>query len=72
MPPDNQRIARRKLIQIDGSISLDDLRIPPGNRLHVLTGDRKGQHSISINMQYRICFKWVNGNALDVEITDYH
>jgi proteic killer suppression protein len=51
---------------------LDDLRIPPGNRLEALTGDRLGQSSIRINKQYRICFRWVDGNAFDVEIVDYH
>ena len=71
-PVDIQRIARRKLIQIDGAVSLNDLKIPPGNRLHALSGDRKGQHSISINMQFRICFKWNDGHASDVEIVDYH
>lgn len=71
-PTDIQRTARRKLIQIDSSISLEDLKIPPGNRLHALSGDRKGEYSISINMQFRICFKWKGGNATDVEITDYH
>jgi proteic killer suppression protein len=71
-PIDIQRIARRKLIQLDGSTSINDLKIPPGNRLHALTGDRKGQYTISINMQFRICFTWNNGNASDVEIVDYH
>ena len=71
-PVDIQRIARRKLIQLDASTSVNDLKIPPGNRLHALSGDRKGQYSISINMQFRICFKWNNGNASDVEIVDYH
>jgi len=51
---------------------LDDLRIPPGNRLEALTGDRLGQYSIRINKQYRLCFRWVDGNAFDVEIVDYH
>ncbi|MBN2542453.1 type II toxin-antitoxin system RelE/ParE family toxin [bacterium] len=54
------------------SFSLIDLRIPPGNRLHALSGKRKGQYSISINDQWRICFRWKSGNAYDVEITDYH
>lgn len=67
-----QRTARRKLIQLDGVTSLIDLKIPPGNRLHPLSGDRKGQHSISINDQFRICFKWVSNNATEVEIVDYH
>ena len=51
---------------------LNDLRVPPGNRLEALTGTRSGQHSIRVNKQYRICFKWIDGNALDVEIVDYH
>lgn len=67
-----QRIMRRKLILLHSSVNLFDLRLPPGNRLHGLEGDRKGQHSVSINDQWRICFKWENGNAYDVEIVDYH
>lgn len=55
-----------------GRFALDDLRVPPGNRLHPLKGDRTGQHSISINDQWRICFRWRDGNAFDVEIADYH
>ena len=69
---DIQRIMRRKLIVLHGSISLQDLRLPPDNRLHALEGNRKGQHSIRINSQWRICFKWENGNAYDVEIVDCH
>lgn len=57
---------------IHSSINLNDLRVPPGNRLHQLSGDRKGQYSVSINDQWRICFKWHDGNTVDVEITDYH
>lgn len=57
---------------IHAAISLMDLQIPPGNRLHILSGKRKGQHSISINDQWRICFEWKDGNAHNVEITDYH
>jgi len=53
-------------------MGVDDLRVPPGNRLHVLEGDRKGQHSISVNDQWRICFRFVDGDAYDVEICDYH
>lgn len=69
---DIQRIALRKLIMIDNAASIDDLKVPPGNHLEPLTGDRKGQHSIRINDQYRICFK-VDGNDFkDVEIVDYH
>jgi proteic killer suppression protein len=65
------RQARRKLLLLDAAASLDDLRVPPGNRLEGLVGDRKGQHSIRINDQWRICFRWSDG-AHDVEIVDYH
>jgi len=65
-------IARKKLIILDAVTQLNDLQIPPGNRLEALKGDRKGQHSIRINDQWRICFKWKVGDAYDVEITDYH
>lgn len=64
--------ARRKLRVIDAAIRLDDLRRPPGNRLEALTGNRAGQHSIRVNDQWRLCFVWRNGDAYDVEITDYH
>ena len=73
MPPANlRRAALRKLQMLDGAATLEDLRVPPGNRLEALTGDRKGQHSIRINDQFRICFVWKDSNAFDVEITDYH
>ena len=62
----------RKLRQLDASLTLDDLRNPPGNRLEALKGDRKGQWSIRINDQWRICFRWNDGEARDVEIADYH
>jgi proteic killer suppression protein len=65
-------IALRKLDQIEASINLIDLRVPPGNRLEALKGDRVGQHSIRINDQYRICFIWKADGAHEVEITDYH
>ncbi len=71
-PPAIQRIAKRKLIMLHGAVNLSDLRIPPGNKLHALDGERKGQYSIRINDQWRICFKWENANAYDVEIVDYH
>jgi proteic killer suppression protein len=71
-PPGVQRPAKRKLLMIHAAISLKDLQVPPGNRLHALSGNRKGQHSISINDQWRICFEWKDGNAYNVEITDYH
>jgi proteic killer suppression protein len=66
------RIAQRKLLAIRIAIVLDDLAVPPGNRLEALKGERKGQHSIRINDQYRVCFTWKEGAAHDVEIVDYH
>ena len=69
---DVQRIALRKLRMLDAAASLDDLRIPPVNRLEKLKGDRAGQHSIRINQQWRLCFGWRAGDAYDVEIVDYH
>ena len=72
-PPDIQRIALRKLLLLDAATSVNDLRIPPGNRLEKLVGDRKGQYSIRINNQWRICFLWTDENNADrVEIVDYH
>lgn len=65
-------VATRKLAMLDAATTLEFLRSPPGNRLKVLTGDRKGQHSIRINDQWRICFVWLDGHAHDVEIVDYH
>jgi proteic killer suppression protein len=62
----------RKLLQLDAADRLDDLRIPPGNRLEALKGDRKGQHSIRVNDQWRVCFRWDDGDAYEVEIVDYH
>lgn len=70
-PPDIQRTARRKLLQLDAAIQLLDLRAPPGNRLESLKGERAGQYSIRINDQWRICFRWEAG-AHDVEVFDYH
>ena len=72
LPQDMQRIALRKLKILSRSINLNDLQVPPGNRLERLKGDRKGQHSIRINNQYRICFVWKDNDAYDVEIVDYH
>ncbi|MCU0724423.1 MAG: type II toxin-antitoxin system RelE/ParE family toxin [Planctomycetes bacterium] len=72
LPGDILRRARRKLEYVDLAVSLDDLRVPPGNRLHRLGGDRTGQHSIAVNDQWRICFRFVDGDAYDVEVTDYH
>ena len=72
LPPDIVRRARRKLEYIDLATRLDDLRVPPGNRLHKLERDRRGQHAIAINDQWRICFRFADGDAFDVEVTDYH
>jgi len=71
-PPDVASRAARKLEYVDLANRIDDLKVPPGNRLHRLGGDRKGQYSISINAQWRICFKFVDGDAFDVEVCDYH
>lgn len=65
-------VARRKLRQLEIAGRLDDLRVPPGNRLEALKGDRAGQHSIRVNDQFRVCFRWTNTGAEDVEIVDYH
>jgi len=65
-------VARRKLDRIEAALNLSDLRVPPGNRLEALKGDRAGQHSIGINDRFRICFAWRTDGAHDVEITDYH
>jgi toxin HigB-1 len=70
--PDLQRAANRKLLLLDAAETINDLRIPPGNRLELLQGDRNGQHSIRINDQWRICFVWTPAGPADVEITDYH
>jgi proteic killer suppression protein len=72
LPPDLVSRALRRLEYIDLAVSLDDLKVPPSNRLHTLKDDRSGQHSISINDQWRICSVFVDGDAYDVEITDYH
>ncbi len=72
LPHNIQRIAIRKLWMLDGAAAIGDLRVPPGNRLEALKGNRKLQHSIRINDQWRICFRWKEGHAYDVEITDYH
>jgi len=71
-PSNLHRIARRKLAILDAAERLEDLRIPPGNRLKKLSGDREGQYSIRINDQWRVCFRWSGGDAYDVEIADYH
>lgn len=67
-----QKVARRKLRQLQIAGRLEDLRVPPGNRLEALKGDRAGQYSIRVNDQYRICFRWTAAGAADVEIVDYH
>jgi proteic killer suppression protein len=72
VPNDVIRTGQRKLMQLHNARTLDDLRAPPGNRLEALSGDRKGQHSIRINDQWRVCFRWEAGDAWDVEIVDYH
>ncbi len=72
LPKDIQRTARRKLLYLDDAEDLQDLLAPPGNRLEKLKGDRTGQHSIRINDQWRICFKWSDNKAQNVEIVDYH
>jgi len=66
------KVVTRKLDQLDSVVKLDELKVPPGNRLESLSGNRKGQHSIRINDQYRVCFKWGESGPFDVEITDYH
>ena len=72
VPQDVLRIGNRKLLQLHNARSLNDLRAPPGNHLEKLSGGRKGQHSIRINDQWRVCFVWDGGDAFDVEIVDYH
>jgi proteic killer suppression protein len=72
LPTQIQRVARRKLLLLNPARRLDDMRAPPGNRLEALKGDRAGGHSIRINDQWRICFRWQGEDAFDVEIVDYH
>lgn len=72
LPANIQQVAYRKLRMLNNAASLTDLRSPPGNRLELLHGDRSAQHSIRINQQWRICFTWVDGDAWEVEIVDYH
>ena len=71
-PQDVQRRAQRKLMILNSATTINDLRIPPGNRLEALSGDRRGQHNIRVNEQWRICFVWSEGDAHQVEIVDYH
>jgi proteic killer suppression protein len=72
LPKEIQETARRKLKLIDAATSIDTLKVPPGNRLELLKKDRAGQWSLRINDQWRICFRWIDGDATDVEIVDYH
>jgi proteic killer suppression protein len=72
LPRTIQGVTRRKLRMLNNAASLDDLKIPPANRLERLKGTRRGQHSIRINDQWRLCFRWQDGNAFDVEVVDYH
>jgi len=72
LPQSIQRVARRKLRMLNNAVGLDDIRIPPANRLEALSGSRLGQYSIRINEQYRVCFTWEDGHADEVEVTDYH
>ncbi len=72
LPHDIQSVAFRKLRMLNRAVNLNDLRVPPANRLEVLYGNRKGQHGIRINDQWRICFEWRAGDAFNVEIVDYH
>jgi proteic killer suppression protein len=72
LPTQIQRVARRKLLMLHQARRVDDLRSPPGNRLEALKGNRAGQHSIRINDQWRVCFRWDGQDAHDVEIVDYH
>ncbi len=67
-----ERVARRKLLMLHAATSLQTLRVPPGNRLEALAGNRKGQHGIRINGQWRVCFRWADEGVVDVEIVDYH
>jgi proteic killer suppression protein len=71
-PADLVKVTRRKLGYLDAAVDLQDLRLPPGNRLEALAGDRRGQHSIRINDQFRICFRWTAEGPVEVEVTDYH
>lgn len=72
IPATLRRVAVKRLLILNAAIELDNLRVPPGNKLEALSRDRKGQHSIRVNDQYRICFVWKDGSAHDVDIVDYH
>lgn len=71
-PPNLVKVGRRKLEMVNAATSLADLKVPPNNKLHALDEDRKGQHAIHINDQFRVCFRWKEGHAYEVEIVDYH
>lgn len=72
VPPEVTKRAARKLEQVNAAARVEDLKVPPGNRLHLLEGDRQGQYSISVNDQFRLCFRFADGDAYDVEFCDYH
>lgn len=72
VPPEVVKRAARKLEQVNATVRVEDLMVPPGNRLHLLEGDRQGQYSISVNDQFRLCFRFADGDAYDVEFCDYH
>lgn len=72
LPPDIQRTARRKLLQLNAATTARDMAVPPGNRLEALKGERAGEYSVRVNDQWRICFRWQGSAACDVEIVDYH
>ena len=72
LPVDLQRAALRKLVMLDAAARLDDLRVPPGNRLQLLQGRLRGLHEIRVNDQWRVCFRWQDGDAFDVQLIDYH
>ena len=72
VPPEVAKRAVRKLEQVNAAARVEDLKVPPGNRLHLLEGDRQGQYSISVNDQFRLCFRFADGDAYDVEFCDYH
>lgn len=72
LPPEIRQVARRKLVQLDQVSRVEELRVPPGNRLEPLAGDRRGQWSIRVNAQWRLCFRFEDGHAWDVELVDYH
>jgi proteic killer suppression protein len=72
LPQNLQSVMHRKLVMIDAAANLEDLRVPPGNRLEALKGDRRGQHSVRVNQKWRVCFVWTKSGPAEVEIVDYH